>query len=216
MKERKTYILTQYREGSEYNDFIGKYYHFPRYYNNQFKNLPIEFIYYEPIKNGKGEYFGCGRITKVFQDKKDQNFFFAEIEDYKIFSEPVSYRNKVGELLEEKSPFYNPQNAIRKIPLELFDEICLDGGVQLIFKADSHLIKVLGEQLIASERVGILELIKNSYDANASKCIVRIENVLSLPEIDESFYNYSKYPGPVIIIEDDGIGMDRNIVEKGC
>ncbi len=44
-----TLVLTQYREGDEYNDFIGKYYHFPvnqsKSYLSMFDSLPIEFIY---------------------------------------------------------------------------------------------------------------------------------------------------------------------------
>ena len=41
MEERNCLILTQYRNDSDYNDFIGKYYHFPatdkKNYLNQFK-----------------------------------------------------------------------------------------------------------------------------------------------------------------------------------
>lgn len=67
MKNKTYLVLTQYRNDSKYNDFIGKYYHFPvneaKSYLGQFETLPIDFIYYEPIKNGKGEFFGFGRIT---------------------------------------------------------------------------------------------------------------------------------------------------------
>jgi hypothetical protein len=38
------------------------------------------------------------------------------------------------------------------------------------FVADARLISVLGEQLIGSEKVGILELVKNAYDAGATIC----------------------------------------------
>lgn len=68
MVNKSYLVLTQYRNDSSYNDFIGKYYHFPaneaQSYLKQFDTLPIEFIYYEPAKNGgKGEYYGFGRIT---------------------------------------------------------------------------------------------------------------------------------------------------------
>ena len=48
------------------------------------------------------------------------------------------------------------------------------------FVADARLLSILGEQLIASERVGILELVKNSYDAAATHCVVTIDGVPTL------------------------------------
>lgn len=92
-----TLVLTQYREGDKYNDFLGKFYHFPvnknKNYLSFFSSLPIEFVYYEPIKKGKGEFFGYGRIVSPpFIDKNDNDYFFVEIVDYKPFSIPVSKR----------------------------------------------------------------------------------------------------------------------------
>lgn len=222
MEDRTYLVLTQYRNESNYNDFIGKYYHFPalptKSYLSQFEKLPIEFIYYEPTKNGgKGEFFGFGRITTPpFEDKREAGHYFVEISDYKEFSKPVSYKNELGINIEEQSNLhYNSQNAVRKIPKELLSEICLDGGIILNIESDAHLIKVLGEQLIGSEKVGVLELIKNSIDAQASYCRVRIENVSKLNTIDSENYEYPNLPGPVIIIEDDGIGMSKEVIENG-
>ena len=95
------------------------------------------------------------------------------------------------------------------------DDLCLDGGILLNFKADAHLVEVLGEQLIESEKVGILELIKNSLDAGASYCNVYIEKLANLPAIDPKNYRFNDYEGPVIVIEDDGLGMSREIIENG-
>lgn len=222
MANKAHLVLSQYRNDSTYNDFIGKYYHFPanrqKSYLNQFDQLPIDFIYYEPTKNeGKGEFFGFGKITKKpFEDKREEGYFFVEIEDYKEFSRPVPVKNSQGINIEEKeSPHYNPQNAVRKIPKSLLDEICLDGGILLNIESDAHLIKVLGEQLIGSEKVGILELIKNAIDAQASYCRVRIENVPSLEQNYLYEHEYPNLPGPVIIIEDDGIGMTRDVIQNG-
>jgi signal transduction histidine kinase len=221
--ENKSYlVLTQYRNDSSYNDFIDKFYHFPandsKSYLNQFNSLPIEFIYYEPTKNdGKGEFFGFGRITKKpFEDKREQGYCFVEISEYKEFAKPVSFKNELGiNIEEENNPHYNAQNAVRKIPQKLLTEICLDGGIILNIESDAHLIKVLGEQLIGSEKVGILELIKNSIDAQASYCKVLIEKVDKLPSLDVSNYEYPDFPGTVIVIEDDGIGMSKEVIEKG-
>ncbi len=215
MDKRNTYILAQYRDGGKYRNFLGFLYHFPNSYLNNFDELPIQFIFYEPIKEGKGEYFGCGIIESIVPDNENNNYHFATIKDYQEFNNPVSYRDEKGGLLEGKSPHYNPQNAVRKIPQELYDEICLDGGINLQFKSDSHLIKVLGEQLIGSEKVGILELIKNAIDAQATYCKVRIEKIDTLPKIDEAEYEFDKFDSPVIIIEDDGIGMSKEVIENG-
>lgn len=226
IEERNCLILTQYRNDSdsEYNDFIGKYYHFPassrKNYLNEFSSLPIEVIYCEPENKGKGkgEFYGYGKILKPpFTDKKTPEHYFVEISDFKFFSKPVYYKDENGEILEKtfNKEFYNPNNAVRKIRPQFLDELCLDGGILLNFKADAHLVQVLGEQLIASERVGILELVKNAIDAGASYCNVKIEKVPNLQEIAETLNEYNEFDGPVIIIEDDGSGMTKEQIEMG-
>ena len=75
------------------------------------------------------------------------------------------------------------------------------------FVPDVHLIQVLGEQLISSEKVGVLELVKNAYDAGASHCDVWVEKVpgmLPAPRPDSSLDDLD---GPIITITDNGIGM---------
>lgn len=81
--------------------------------------------------------------------------------------------------------------------------------------ADVHLIQILGEQLIGSEKVGILELIKNSYDAGATECHVWIEKVPGLPDVPLSDPEIANLPGPVITISDNGCGMDENTIRNG-
>lgn len=215
--KRNCLVLTQSRKSSEYNDFVGRFYHFPEKYAGQLKELPAEFIYYESTKTGDGVYFGYGKIKSVpTPDKRESGHHFVEITDYKPFIEPVSFKDASGKIREADSPHYNAQNAVRKIDPQLLDEICLDGKVRLNFTADAHLIKVLGEQLIASEKVGILELIKNAYDAGASYCRVKIEDIPGmLPPLDGEEYSFPDLPGPVIIIEDDGSGMTRDVIENG-
>lgn len=223
MEERNCLILTQYRKDSDYNDFIGKYYHFPatdkKNYLNQFASLPLEVVYYEPDKKGDGVFYGYGKITKPpFVDKKTPDHYFVEISDFKPFSKPVSFKDENGEILEKtyNTEFYNYNNAVRKIKPQFLDELCLDGGIVLNFKADAHLIQVLGEQLIASERVGILELIKNAFDAGASDCKVRIENIPGIQEVEQiEDSEFKDLHGPVIIIEDNGKGMSRDVIENG-
>ncbi|MFI5253268.1 MAG: ATP-binding protein [Bacteroidota bacterium] len=207
-------VLDQYRIESTYNDFIGKFYHFPEKYLKLLSQPDIEFVYYEPKRNGKGEYFGYGKIIKPpFEDKREKGFYFVEISGFKNFSKPVPFEE--NNIPREKPPFYNPQNAVRRINKNDLEGISLDGGIMLSFRADTHLMRVLGEELIATEKVGILELIKNSYDAHASFCKIRIENVPGLAKISEYEYKYPYLEGPVIIIEDDGDGMDWFTIEEG-
>lgn len=209
-------MLTQLRENSEYNDFVGRFYHFPAKYIGQFASTPSEFVYYESTKTGEGVYFGYGKIkSPPTEDKREPGNYFVEISDYKSFADPVPLKDVGGKIREADSPHYNAQNAVRKIDGTLLDEICLDGKIQLNFIADAHLIKVLGEQLIASEKVGILELIKNAYDAGASYCRVRIEGIPSILPMGQDEYLFPDLHGPVIIIEDDGSGMTRDVIENG-
>lgn len=220
--ERNCLVLTQNRGGDDYNDFIGKFYHFPatarKNYLKQFSTLPIEFLYFESAREGEGVFYGYGRITKPpFPDKIVPDHYFVEVSDYRPFSKPVFFKGKDGRVLEAVSnaEHYNYRNAVRKINPILLDELCLDGGIQLNFKADSHLVQVLGEQLIASERVGILELVKNAFDAGAKHCNVRIEKIPNLGAVPDSLNEFKEFEGPVIVVEDDGSGMTKEEIELG-
>lgn len=66
-------------------------------------------------------------------------------------------------------------------------------------KAKSHILSLLGDELIGSDSLAIFELVKNSYDADA-------ENVLV------SFLDLNQ-PNQKIIIEDDGHGMSNKIIQ---
>jgi hypothetical protein len=68
---------------------------------------------------------------------------------------------------------------------------------KISFKTRARVLNQLGEQLIKNEAIALLELIKNSYDADASFCNVTLNNAED-PENGE------------ITILDDGEGMDFN------
>jgi hypothetical protein len=69
------------------------------------------------------------------------------------------------------------------------------------FKPRARLILQLGDQLIKNESIALLELVKNSYDADASYVKV------SMRDMDSRIFG-------VITIEDDGEGMDKNIIQN--
>lgn len=68
------------------------------------------------------------------------------------------------------------------------------------FSPKARIILQLGDQLIRSESIAILELIKNSYDACANKVTIRMRNVENADNGE-------------IIIQDDGFGMDYNLIK---
>lgn len=69
------------------------------------------------------------------------------------------------------------------------------------FKTRARILNQLGEQLIKSEGIALLELIKNAYDADATFCRVTMENI-------------SDKGKARIIISDDGCGMDVERIQK--
>lgn len=70
-------------------------------------------------------------------------------------------------------------------------------------RVDARLISQLGEALIDSNKVALMELIKNSSDADATICKITI---------DTSFEN--EIGKGKIIIEDNGNGMNKYIIEN--
>jgi signal transduction histidine kinase len=63
------------------------------------------------------------------------------------------------------------------------------------------ILKRLGEELIPHPDQGIVELVRNAYDADAQVCTVTLEN--------------TDAPGGVITISDNGIGMTENDLADG-
>jgi len=71
----------------------------------------------------------------------------------------------------------------------------------LIFHVNPRLLTLLGDQLIRDANLAVFELVKNAYDANATKCTVVLEH----PDDASSAR---------IIIQDDGTGMDGAILRN--
>src|SRR5437868_15363906 len=66
------------------------------------------------------------------------------------------------------------------------------------FQPRARLLKLIGAELISDEIVGVTELVKNAYDADASRVVISFRNVTA--------------PAGEITITDDGIGMDLDTV----
>ncbi|QAY89359.1 hypothetical protein CUN63_05170 [Pseudomonas sp. ACM7] len=64
-------------------------------------------------------------------------------------------------------------------------------------RVQSHILRLLGDQLIGHDRLAVFELVKNSYDADASTVSITIE------------LNNS---APCIKVEDNGSGMNLSVI----
>ena len=70
----------------------------------------------------------------------------------------------------------------------------------LPFRPTARILQLLGDELIASARLAVFELVKNSYDADATRVTVRLD--------------VRSRQAPTITITDDGTGMTLQILES--
>lgn len=75
---------------------------------------------------------------------------------------------------------------------------------QLTFRPYARLLTMLGDQLIKDEKTALVELIKNSYDADATEVTISFKDFTE----DWGITDTSR-----IVIKDDGIGMSEETVE---
>ena len=69
----------------------------------------------------------------------------------------------------------------------------------------ARLLTMLGDQLIKNERIALVELIKNAYDADAERVEVRFEGFN--PDLTHA-------ADPRIVVRDDGAGMTPDVVQN--
>jgi len=79
------------------------------------------------------------------------------------------------------------------------------------FDIDASIVFQLGENLITSVVQAVVELVKNSYDADASYCRLEVATKNRAGDLSR---NYSGAQG-VVVIEDDGDGMTPSVIERG-
>ena len=77
----------------------------------------------------------------------------------------------------------------------------VNGHGEIAFSPRARLIKLLGEELISDEVVALTELVKNAHDADARMVTVQFHSVTS--------------DGGIIVVSDDGHGMDRQDLISG-
>src|SRR2546430_2253418 len=69
-----------------------------------------------------------------------------------------------------------------------------------VFRPRARLMLLLGNELIREPGIAVFELVKNAYDADASRCRIRLENV---GDADSEAR---------IIVGDNGSGMDLKTI----
>ena len=76
-----------------------------------------------------------------------------------------------------------------------------DKVTQTNFRFSTNILRRLGEELNPSPSQGLIELVKNAYDADALRCVITLNNTDSV--------------GGAISIEDDGTGMGVEEIING-
>jgi signal transduction histidine kinase len=71
----------------------------------------------------------------------------------------------------------------------------------LVFKVKPRLLTLLGDQLIRDANLAVFELVKNAYDADATKCSVTLHDI-------------DKRVEARIVVTDDGVGMDADTLRN--
>ena len=77
------------------------------------------------------------------------------------------------------------------------------------FRPYARLMNILGDQLITDKKVAVIEIVKNSYDADATNVQIRFCNMSNV-----GFNSLPKEEQAYIEIEDNGCGMSDDVVAK--
>lgn len=81
-----------------------------------------------------------------------------------------------------------------------------------ILRPRARLIKTIGEELISNDIVAIIELVKNSYDANSSIIEIKFEGRIINVKEGRKIKRVLIREGSILKISDDGIGMDLETI----
>lgn len=79
------------------------------------------------------------------------------------------------------------------------------------FNISAAVVRQLGEELVTDEVTAVMELVKNSYDADATWVKIEVNSTASL---DGQRYHYKNDTG-FISISDNGFGMDESEIVNG-
>ncbi|HCN10804.1 MAG TPA: ATP-binding protein [Chryseobacterium sp.] len=109
--------------------------------------------------------------------------------------------SKLLELKKRLSEEILKENSDNNLIISLSNEIASLDASAIRFSVDAGIINRLGKELVAKQETAVSELIKNAYDADATVVDLIFENAWN--------------KGGVLIIEDNGHGMDRDQLVNG-
>ncbi len=81
-----------------------------------------------------------------------------------------------------------------------------------ILRPRARIIKTIGEELISDDKVALLELVKNSYDADASIIVIKLSGSVITEKDGNKDIKKIKKEGGSITIYDDGCGMSLDTI----
>ncbi|MEN5087995.1 sensor histidine kinase [Sphingobacterium faecium] len=83
---------------------------------------------------------------------------------------------------------------------------------EFIFKPRARLIKTIGEELISNDQVAIVELVKNSYDAESPIVDITFSGNVEEKQEGKKINKYLKKENATLLIYDQGNGMDFSTI----
>lgn len=83
-----------------------------------------------------------------------------------------------------------------------------------ILRPRARIIKTIGEELISDDKVALLELVKNSYDADASIITIKFSGRVVVEKDGKNEIKKIIKEGGSITIYDDGCGMSLDTIKK--
>lgn len=151
------------------------------------------FIYYG--QGSRNEY----RITRLGRHFKVGEFIIIiKIDEENYEGYILSRKKDIEDFLSAFNLTENQTNSL--IPKGGEGDLSFN-EIEQSFKPKARLILQLGDQLIRSENIALLEIIKNAYDADAAQVTI------SMTQLDNPEY-------ASIVIEDNGSGMDADLIKN--
>jgi signal transduction histidine kinase len=83
-----------------------------------------------------------------------------------------------------------------------------------VFKPRARIIKTIGEELISNDNVAVVELVKNSYDAESPIVDITFNGTIKEKQEEKKIKKYIDKNNASIVIYDEGNGMDFDIIES--
>ena len=131
--------------------------------------------------------------------------------------------NQISELKKNLSVESQKENSDNNVILTLSEQIqklelrLLDPNAanKIPFRVSARTAKLIGLENFSNEEGAIIELVKNTYDADAKNCILifDIKHKISVNEKGEKIKLFDKLDSRIFVI-DNGIGMTESIISN--